>query len=931
MMRGRSLCVLVALWLLQFPVWAQAPLPLNPNVRQGVLPNGMHYYVLRNAKPEKRVELRLALKAGSVLETDEQQGLAHFVEHMGFNGTEHFKKSELVDYLESVGTRFGADLNAYTSFDETVYMLQVATDADSLLDKGLLVMQDWAGGASLEDEEIDKERGVVIEEWRLGQGAQNRMLMQWLPKVMAGSRYAERLPIGKKEVLENFSYQTLRDFYSDWYRPDLMAIIVVGDVDPEAMEQRIRQQFGSLTRKSRAPKREKYTIPGWQEPRVAIAKDKESPMTMVQLSYLHPEFIIRTEADYRTSLIHSLYNGMIQERLAELTKTKDAPFMYGYSAYSGFLGPVSAYISVAAVRNDGLLGGLEALVRENRRVQLHGFTATELERQKIELMSFIEKAHKERNTTESANFARELVQYYLEGEAAPGIEAEYALYQKLLAGITLEEVNAMGAGFVTKENMALVVYAPDKEGVRIPTEAELLSVIVKVEAEKITPYVDKVSNAPLLAQLPKKGKVTKTEQLANGITRLTLSNGVVVLLKPTDFKQDQVVFSATQQGGLSQIPDAQYLSASMADEVVEENGLGEFGQIALEKKLAGTQISLMPVLGELSHGMNGNCPPEQLETFFQLLYLYYTAPRVDEEAFEALIEKTHTSLENEEADPMSVYSKAIRRVLYNNHLRTQPLRLEDLPNIKQQEAINAYKQLFGNARGTTVTLVGNFDVNKVKALLEQYVATLPAAKTAPAWKDNRVQIVPGPKDETVHKGVEPKSYVTLCFSGPFEYSREQNFALQNMLKVLEIKLRENLREDKGGVYGVGAYGSGTSEPQGRYSVFIRFGCNPDRVEELTQAVREEIQALQRDGGQEKELAKVRETLRREHELDLKENRWWMRQMSAYQKYGYPFAEITAPELDKKLAAWNGAAVKAAAIQYLPLDSYLRIVLRPENP
>jgi zinc protease len=909
---------------------AQGPLPLNPNVRHGTMPNGMQYYILRNAEPEKRVELRLALKAGSVLETDAQQGLAHFVEHMGFNGSEHFKKSELVDYLERVGTRFGPDLNAYTSFDETVYMLQVATDVDTLLDKGLLVMQDWAGGATLEGEEIDKERGVVIEEWRLGQGAQNRMLMQWLPKVLAGSRYAERLPIGKKEVLEQFSHETLREFYTDWYRPDLMAIIVVGDVDPEAMEQRILRQFGALTRKSRAPKREEYDVPGWQAPRIAIAKDKESPVTMVQLSYLHPEFVVRTEADYRRALIHSLYNGMLQERLSELTQRKDAPFMYGYAGISGFIGPRSAYNSVAVVKNNGLLPGLEALVRENRRVQVHGFVASELARQKVELMSQIEKAYKERNTTKSADLTRELVQHFLKGETAPGIEVEYALYQKLLPSISLEELNQVAATFVTQENMALVVYAPDKEGVTVPTEAELLAAYTKAMAENVTPYEDKTSQAPLLAQLPKKGKVTKTEQLPHGISRLTLSNGVTVLLKPTNFKQDQVLYSASLEGGVSRIPDSQFLSAIRADEVVEETGIGTFDKIGLEKKLAGTQINLGPYISELNHGLNGSCPPDRLETFFQLVHLYHTAPRADEDAFAAFLEKTRTGLENKQDDPMSVYSDQIRKVLYNSHLRALPLTLADVDKLSEQVALDAYKQLFGNARGMTITLVGNFELAKVKPLLEQYVASLPAAPKAATWQDNNMDLISGPKDETVYKGIEPKSYVTLVFSGPFEFNRDNNFALQNMLKVLEIKLRENLREDRGGVYGVGAYGSGSAEPKQRFSVFIQFGCNPDRVDELTQAVRDEIAALQRDGGQDKEVEKVRETLRREHELNLRENRWWQRQIASYQKYGYPFAEITAPQLDQKLQAWNGQAVKNAALHYLPLDSYVRIVLKPET-
>lgn len=918
---------LLAVCLLLTVAQAQV-LPLNPKVRTGKLPNGMTYYVMQNKEPEKRAELRLALKAGSVLETEEERGLAHFVEHMCFNGSTNFKKNELVDYLEGIGTKFGPDLNAYTSFDETVYMLRIPTDSADIMSKGLLVMEDWAQRVTMADEEIDKERGVIIEEMRLGQGAQMRTLMKWLPLIYKGSRYAERLPIGLKEVLEGFKYETLRGFYKRWYRPDLMAIIAVGDFDVDQMEAQIKQRFGALN-KIDGPQPEKFTVPDFNEPRVAVITDPEQRMTLVQLMYLHPEYNIITQEEYRMSVVRGLYNSMINQRLQELQQSEDPPFLFGYSGVSEFLGPKSAYINVAATKNEGVLRGLENIVRENERVLRHGFTTTELERQKLEMMSTMEKSYNGRETTDSDDLVGELVQHFLKGTTAPGIEYEFELYKKLLPGISLAEINAYAKTLVTDNNMALVVTAPEKEGLTLPTEADLMAVLKKVKAEDIKPYEDKVSNQPLMAQEPKAVKAAKTsEYKAKGITELTFKNGAKVLLKPTKFKEDQILISAYEQGGASTAAEANYVNTLYAANLVDEMGLGTFDKIALQKALAGKQVSMSPYVGTYYHGLSGSATPKDLETALQLLHLYFTAPRKDAKAFKAWQQNEKGGLENKANDPTSVYYDRMKVVMYNNHPRRQPASIATIDKVNADAALAEYKRLFDGAAGFTFVVTGNFEVAKIKPLLEKYIGSLPAGTTG-KWKDEGVRLAPGNVKEEVKKGIEPKSTVTLIFHGKADFNPQNNFTLDALTEVLNITLRENLREDRGGVYGVGCYGSLAPEPEGMYQVVISFGCNPERVDELIQAAMDEVNKIKASGAQDKELQKVKETYRREQELNLQENGYWLSRISTFTKYGWDLNTL-GDQLLPMVEALSSQQLQTAAKQYFNETQYMRIVLMPEK-
>ena len=563
-------------------------LPIDPGVRTGQLDNGLKYFIAHNAKPEDRAELRLALRAGSMQEDEDQLGVAHFVEHMAFNGSEHFSKNELVDYLESVGTRFGPDLNAYTSFDETVYMLQVRTDDEEQLDKGLLVLQDWAGGIAFDDEEIDKERGVVVSEWRSRLSADQRMQQEYFPKMLYNSRYADRLPIGDPDIIENGSYDIFKRFYRDWYRPDLMAVIVIGDIDVDAMEQEVIDRFSGLSNPAVVREREEYDVPMHDETLVSVCTDKEASFTNIRIMYKHPETTTSTEADYRRNLVQLLYNGMLNARLYELNSVPDPPFVFAGSGYGSSIGNMDTYSSYAMAPEGGAIRSFEVMLTENKRAAEHGFVETELEREKAEMMRRIETAFREKDKTESNRKARQIVNHYLNDSPLMSPEQTIGLYRKYLDGITIDEVNALGSKWIRDESRVIIYTGPDKEGVSTPTEAELLEVLAKVESTTVEPYVDEVSDQPLFA-----GELSPVEITDHGaldaldIHYFTLANGIEVMYKQTDFKNDEILMAAYSNGGHSLYPDDKYQSARAAISIMRESGIGDFTPPQLDKLMAG--------------------------------------------------------------------------------------------------------------------------------------------------------------------------------------------------------------------------------------------------------------------------------------------------------------------------------------------------------
>ncbi len=910
----------------------ESTIPTDKNVKIGTLKNGMKYYIRKNNKPENRVELRLVVNAGSVLEDENQRGLAHFIEHMAFNGTKNFKKNELVSYLQSIGVEFGADLNAYTSFDETVYMLPIPTDKPELVDKGLQILEDWAHQVEFTEEEIDKERGVVIEEWRLGRGAQQRMLDQWLPGYLKDSRYAERLPIGTKDVLENASYETIKKFYEDWYRPDLMAVVVVGDVEPEEMERKIKEQFGKIKPAANPKPRKVFEVPDHEETYVVIAKDKEAPFTQIQLVYKQNTEEESSLADLRQGMVYSCYNGMINQRLNELRQKADPPFIFGGTSYGGGIARTkNEYSSFAAVGDGSVLKGLRTLLEENERVRKFGFTEGELERYKKNIITSYEKAYNERDKTESRRLVGEYVNNFLKNEPIPGIEFEYEFMQQMLPTIKVEEINTLAAKWIKNENRVVVVTGPDKEGAVYPSEQDIRNLLEEVQTVEIAAYEDKLANAALMETKPVAGQIEKELAIKNvEVTKLTFSNGIEVYLRPTEFKNDEILFSAQSYGGHSLYSDDMYITASNAGGMVAQSGVSEFSATDIQKLLAGKNASASPYIGTYSEGMNGNCVPKDFETMLQLIYLSFTAPREDKEAFQSAIQRNKMLFGNLMANPDFYFSDQVSKIMSQNNPRGGGFPTpEEMEKVDLDKVMEVYKERFANPADFQFFLVGNFDIEEIKPLLNTYLGSLPTTKgEKETFKDLGIRPPKGKVEKVIKKGTDPKSSVQIRYTGEFDGDTYDAYLLSSLGEVLSIKLIEILREEKSGVYGVGANGFTGRVPYKSYGFNVSFPCSPENVEELIAATFDEIKKVIKNGPTEEDIKKVKEQQKRSREENMESNRYWLGQIRTYVTNDRSFE--TFYDYDKNVEKLNAKDLKKAAKKYLGTDEYIQIVLMPEE-
>ena len=907
-----------------------SPLPIDSKVKIGTLKNGMKYYVRSNQEPKNRADLTLVVKAGSILEDDDQQGLAHMCEHMAFNGTENFKKHEIIEYLESLGMKFGPEVNAYTSFDETVYGIKVPLDSVEYLDKGLLVLHDWASGVSFEDEEIDKERGVIHEEWRMGQGAQDRMMRQYLPVMLHNSRYANRLPIGKMDVVDHCEYDVLRRFYRDWYRPDLMAVIAVGDFDVNEIEKKVIDLFSKIPSRENPRERVYFEVPDHDNTLVKVVTDKEAQQTMLQLFYKHPTSVTKTVADYREDIIKSLYNGMINARLQELTLTEDPPFIFGYSYYSNFIGPKDAYASMAMTNTEQIEDALKAVVTENERVKLFGFTATELEREKKSTLRSMEKAYNERDKVKSESYVGEYKRNFLPTqEPIPGIAYEYELYKKYLPTITLEEVNSLAPKWITDKNRVLILMSPEKEGQTLPTEEELLSMLNSVDNSKIEPYIDKVSDKPLLADMPTPGKVGKKKKNKDlDYQTWTMKNGAKVVIKKTDFKEDEILFRAYSNGGNSLYDLDDDVSVSIATDVIEESGLGSFDKIELDKYLSDKVVRVSPFINELTEGFSGSAAPKDLETLLQLVYLYFTNPRQDKTAFNSYIKRMKGVLENRSASPESAFRDTIQVTNACHHPRRRPMTAESLDEADFKQVNRIFKQRFGDPSNFTFYFVGNFDEKEMKPLIEKYIGGLPIVERNETWKDLKIKSPKGIVEKEVKKGSEPKSIVYMNYHGDFDYNWENRTQLDVACEILTTKLLESIREDESGVYSIGAYPSSEHFPQSKYGVTIYFGCAPENVAKLSKGVYAEIDKLMKDGPTEIDLDKAKKKKLRERETGLRENRFWLSTLYSFDYHGSNPDDLN--KYDDYVNSLTIEQMKQAANKYFSKDNFVKVVLFPED-
>lgn len=865
-------------------------IPADPQVKIGKLDNGLTFYVRQNKRPEKKVELRLVLNAGSINEDDDQQGLAHMAEHMAFNGTTHFKKNDIVSFLQDIGVGFGNDLNAYTSFDETVYILPIPTDKPGNLEKGFQVLEDWAHNVTYLNDDIDGERAIILEEGRNGKGANERMFKKILPHLFEGTKYASRLPIGQDSIIKNFRHDAIKRFYKDWYRPNLMAVIVVGDIEPAKAEALVRKHFSGLVNPDNPRPREYAKGPSYAATNAIVATDKEATGYSVSVNY--PSFKEETPSTvghYRKFLIGQMYTTLLNQRLQELTQKQNPPFVgagVGFDSYARGYGSFNAYASAGT---GDPKKALEALVEEIERVKRYGFTQSELDRTKKSMLANYERSWNNRDKTESGDFVDEYVQHFLSQEPIPGIDKEFSYVKEMLPGITIEEVNAVSNKFKDEKNRFVFLMGPENAGnVALPTDKDLLAAIDAKEKATVTPYEEKAVAANLLAKEPKAGKVvSRKTNTVLGTTELTLSNGVTVTLKATDFKNDQILMGATRAGGKNNYGIADKFNAEYAVPVVTAMGVGEFSPVDLRKAMAGKTATVAPSFGAISDGVRGNSSVKDLETLMQLTYLYFTAPRKDTALFNSWVQRNKSQFANISANPQAVFFDTLNKVLYDNN----PLAPVAVPHsanfdkINLDRALAIYKERFSDANGMNFVFTGSFKESEIIPLIEKYIAALPATSRKFNFVDNKVRMVSGKKAITVNKGKEQKSMILAIYSGEVPYSEDMDLKVQALSEVLNIRIIEELREKIQGIYGGGTNGGLQKYPYTQYSFAVQLPCGPEKVDTLLKAVKKEFNEVVANGVDTSYLNKVKRQWIEQYRTGIKENQTWLNQLLEYKIQG----------------------------------------------
>jgi zinc protease len=911
------------------PAGEEAVLPLWPQVKRGTLPNGLTYYILKHGKPQKRAFLWLAVNAGAVQEDDDQRGLAHFDEHMAFNGTRRFPKAEIVNYLEKIGMRFGADLNARTGFDDTVYELEVPTDDKAFIGKGLDILHDWAGDVTYDPGEVDKERGVVKEEWRLGRGAAQRIFDKQAPLLFKGTRYAVRLPIGLPEILDKAPRDRLYKFYKDWYRPDLMAVIAVGDFDDVgAIEKEIQARFGDLKNPAGERARGLAGVPPRDGTRVAIDTDRELPSTVVSVYNVlghRPEASLK---DFRRIVVEQVYQTILNDRFAVIARRPDAPFVGAGGGIESQTREIDVFAREAQAKPGKVEATLESLFTEVLRVEQHGVTQSELDRARAILARGYEQNEAEESTSDSRNYTEELTRNFFEHEFMIGRTLEKELTQNYLPTITLAEMNALARTFGGADNRVILIAGPDpSKAAPLPTRERVLAIIDEVAKRTIEPWEDKAVTAKLMTELPKPGKITKeTKVAAIQVTEWTLSNGARVIVKPTDFEADQVSLLGTSPGGLATASDKDYADARFADDIAAVGGAGELDIEALQKVLAGKHVTASAAIGDTTETVEAGASARDLETMFQLVHLEMTAPRKDDRAIAVWRTNVSDQLANRLRVPEVQFQIQSQEVLYKNNPRRKAPEPADIAKVNPDKALAFYKSRFGDASDFTFVIVGAFDPAQLRPLVETYLASLPARGRKEKEKDLGIRKARGVVKRTWNLGQEPKAHVQLMFHGDEAWSRDKDRDGFILDQVLSIRLREVLREDKGGVYGVGVNGSIARAPHQERSFSISFGCDPARVDELIKATFDELEHLQHDGIGPDYLEKVKQTFSREREVQLRSNGFWVGWLASAYTFGDDPTLVLDPS--KMIARMTSDNVKAAARRYFDAKQYFEPILLP---
>ncbi|WP_329904124.1 M16 family metallopeptidase [Porphyromonas pogonae] len=908
-------------------------LPIDPAVRMGKLPNGLTYFIRHNEKPKDRAEFYIAQRVGSILELDAQSGLAHFLEHMAFNGTKNFPGKNLISYLESIGVKFGENLNAYTGFDETVYTIMGApTVRKGVIDSCLLILHDWSNNIALEDKEIDNERGVIHEEWRSRNSANQRMIEEVFRKVFPGNRYGDRMPIGSMDVVDHFKYKELRDYYKKWYRPDLQGLIIVGDVDVDYVENKIKEIFKDVPAPVNPATREYIKVADNKEPIVAIATDPEATSTNLSVVFKTDPLSREIKGSIYGLLenyMKSVVSQMIAERFAEIVRKPNAPFLQASATMGNYMWVCTTKdaISFDATAKEGQYKtALKALVAEIERIRQHGFTASEYDRARKNLLKGIEDAYKDRNNNESNNYAEDYKEYFTQGGVIPGIEMEYNLYNSIAPNIKVSDINSNMKTLLGDENMVIILTGPKKDSIKYPTEKELSDMVIAERKNKVEAYKETLSEEKLLDKQPVAGKViSEKKDQKYGTTEWILSNGAKVYLKKTDFKENEIMLNGTAPGGSLLFPESDYYNLKVFNSVINLGGLGKFDVNQLGKVLTGRTAVASTSLGNLTEDVSGASSKDDVETMLQLLYLNFTDKRIDKEAFEAFRQKTIEKLKNQEQNPMSSLGDSISKAMFGNNQLTMPLKESDFKNISYDRIMKMYQERFANAGDFMFFIVGSFDEATLKPLIERYIASLPSTKKVdkPAYAKVPVIRFTPYKNEYTKNLDTPMAIVFDCLTAKSVFNQNNLFRMSILTAILDQVYTATIRESEGGSYGVSTEGNISEYPENRAALQVAFQCAPEKADYLNKIVYRELEKIAKEGPSKEHFEKAILNMEKKHAESLRENSYWLSQMGSFFYKGRDYYT----NWDRELKAITPNDIKAFVADILKQNVKIEVVMK----
>ncbi len=901
-------------------------LPKDPNVKTGVLDNGMTFFIRKNNKPEKRAHFRIVIKAGALDEDDDQNGLAHFCEHMAFNGTKNFPKNNLIEYLQKSGIRFGADLNASTGYEQTMYELPIPSDDPEFMKKAFQILQDWASNVSYNAEDIDSERGVIMSEWRQRNDYRFRLRDNMFKTIYKGSKITKRNIIGDTAILQNFKHDVIRRFYKDWYRPDNMAIIAVGDFNSSDIETLIKSTFGTLTNPRNPRKRDQINVPFHKGIIAGVSTDKELPVEIANAYMKLPEFTQNTFGGFRESAKRNLFDIMLNERIQELSKKENPPFLSAGGGENDMLGNIRAYNISVATAPGGIKKGLDAVLLEIARIRSHGFLQSELDRAIRQIRGSYDKYLADKNTVENARYVSEYTNVFIAGDSYPGIDTEFRLMNTILDGMKLSEVNELSKLYFTFENTALTAAFPENSPGKL-SESELIETFTSLVNRDAEPYVDASSNRPLIEKLPKPGKITsKVRNEKLDLYTYKLQNGATVVLKPTNFKDNEIIFSATSKGGYSTIGDEDYLKCQFAAEIVGNSGIGTFSQTELEKALVGKSLQVYPSIDDYEESIKAITTKNDLETMLQIVYLYFTDPCLDKTAANSYLSKAQSYLSGKGNNPESVFEDSATVNLFLKNLRKKPYTNDELAKVVPEKAFEFFKQRFSSADDFRFVFVGDFDLNSMEKFVEQYIGALPQSSVSEVATDRNIRYSHG-STKIYKKGKEDRSHVRIVIPTDFVWSTSSRHQIRSTVEALDIKVNEVIREKMSGVYSPSVYQQFSNFPKSSVELVVEFVCKPDMTNDIINATFKIMEDMKNQDDLVT-LEKVRKAQEKSREVTLKNNNYWIASLSSYLESGESIDNILLVE--QEIKNLNLQTIKSVARKHFVKEKAVVTINEPES-